>query len=207
MIGRSHCLLHSSPFKGDQHGVYALYRFVPGILSALYWRGCRRRDVRYKTHSRWGVCRHRQARRYTLRVVAVTRCDHAARADDPGHLGQNKWSGQVSYDNGGFATSVVYQQIKYSLNAGDLSVVLPGLTTQSVAERTNGRVTALFCCGDKAPAESSSRPVAAATTMAVPKSGARIIGFPLPFSAEIAGTGGGGQLAGGGLPVPPSAVL
>jgi predicted porin len=52
---------------------------------------------------------------------------------DPGHLGQNKRSGQVSYDNGGFATSVVYQQIKYSLNAGDLSVVLPGLTTQSVA--------------------------------------------------------------------------
>jgi predicted porin len=53
--------------------------------------------------------------------------------NDPGHLGQNKWSGQVSYNNGGFATSVVYQQIKYSLNAGDLGTVLPGLTTQSVA--------------------------------------------------------------------------
>ncbi|MEA3110396.1 MAG: hypothetical protein QOG58_195 [Caballeronia sp.] len=52
--------------------------------------------------------------------------------NDPGHLGQNKWSGQVSYNNGGFATSVVYQQIKYSLNAGDLGTVLPGLTTQSV---------------------------------------------------------------------------
>lgn len=52
--------------------------------------------------------------------------------NEPGHLGQNKWSGQVSYNNGGFATSVVYQQIKYSLNAGDLGTVLPGLTTQSV---------------------------------------------------------------------------
>jgi predicted porin len=52
--------------------------------------------------------------------------------NDPGHLGQNKWSGQVSYNNGGFATSVVYQQIKFSLNAGDLGTVLPGLTTQSV---------------------------------------------------------------------------
>ncbi|WP_233836659.1 porin [Paraburkholderia sp. ZP32-5] len=52
--------------------------------------------------------------------------------NEPGHLGQNKWSGQVSYSNGGFATSVVYQQIKYSLNAGDLDTVLPGLTTQSV---------------------------------------------------------------------------
>jgi len=52
--------------------------------------------------------------------------------NDPGHLGQNKWSGQVSYNNGDFATSVVYQQIKYSLNAGDLGTVLPGLTTQSV---------------------------------------------------------------------------
>ncbi|KLU24920.1 hypothetical protein EOS_17635 [Caballeronia mineralivorans PML1(12)] len=52
--------------------------------------------------------------------------------NDPGHLGQNKWSGQVSYNNSGFATSVVYQQIKYSLNAGDLGTVLPGLTTQSV---------------------------------------------------------------------------
>ncbi|MFM0720855.1 porin [Paraburkholderia strydomiana] len=52
--------------------------------------------------------------------------------NDPGHLGQNKWTGQVSYNNGGFATSVVYQQIKYSLNAGDLGTVLPGLTTQSV---------------------------------------------------------------------------
>lgn len=51
---------------------------------------------------------------------------------EPGHLGQNKWSGQISYDNGGFATSVVYQQIKYSLDAGDLDTVLPGLTTQSV---------------------------------------------------------------------------
>ncbi|WP_408412608.1 porin [Paraburkholderia strydomiana] len=46
--------------------------------------------------------------------------------------GQNKWSGQVSYNNGGFATSVVYQQIKYSLNAGDLGTLIPGLTTQSV---------------------------------------------------------------------------
>ncbi|NKJ51202.1 hypothetical protein CIC12_31685 [Burkholderia sp. SG-MS1] len=53
--------------------------------------------------------------------------------NDPGHLGQNKWTGQVSYNNGGFATSVVYQQIKYSLNAGDLGTVLPGLKTQSVA--------------------------------------------------------------------------
>jgi predicted porin len=53
--------------------------------------------------------------------------------NDPGHLGQNKWTGQVSYNNGGFAMSVVYQQIKYSLNAGDLGTVLPGLTTQSVA--------------------------------------------------------------------------
>jgi predicted porin len=52
--------------------------------------------------------------------------------NEPGHLGQNKWSGQVSYNNGGFATSVVYQQIKYSLNAGDLGTVLKGLTTQSV---------------------------------------------------------------------------
>jgi len=52
--------------------------------------------------------------------------------NEPGHLGQNKWSGQVSYSHGGFATSVVYQQIKYSLNAGDLDTVLPGLTTQSV---------------------------------------------------------------------------
>lgn len=52
--------------------------------------------------------------------------------NDPGHLGQNKWSGEVSYNNGGFATAVVYQRIKYSLNAGDLNTVLPGLTTQSV---------------------------------------------------------------------------
>jgi predicted porin len=52
--------------------------------------------------------------------------------NDPGHLGQNKWSGQISYNRGAFATSVVYQQIKYSLNAGDLDTVLPGLTTQSV---------------------------------------------------------------------------
>ncbi|BBU30756.1 porin [Burkholderia sp. THE68] len=52
--------------------------------------------------------------------------------NDPGHLGQNKWTGQVSYSNGGFATSVVYQQIKFSLNAGDLDTVLPGLKTQSV---------------------------------------------------------------------------
>ncbi|CAB3747993.1 porin [Paraburkholderia solisilvae] len=52
--------------------------------------------------------------------------------NEAGHLGQNKWSGQVSYNNGGFATSVVYQQIKFSLNAGDLGTVLPGLTTQSV---------------------------------------------------------------------------
>lgn len=52
--------------------------------------------------------------------------------NEPGHLGQNTWAGQVSYSNGGFATSVVYQQIKYSLNAGDLGTVLPGLTTQSV---------------------------------------------------------------------------
>ncbi|NIE82298.1 porin [Burkholderia sp. Cy-647] len=50
----------------------------------------------------------------------------------PGHLGQNKWSGQLAYNNGGFATSLVYQRIKYSLNAGDLGTVLPGLTTQSV---------------------------------------------------------------------------
>ncbi|WP_152766755.1 porin [Paraburkholderia franconis] len=50
----------------------------------------------------------------------------------PGHLGQNKWIGQISYNTGGFATSVVYQKIKYSLNAGDLGTVLPGLTTQSV---------------------------------------------------------------------------
>ncbi|HEY4298971.1 MAG TPA: porin [Paraburkholderia sp.] len=53
--------------------------------------------------------------------------------NDPGHLGQNKWTGQVSYNNGGFAASAVYQQIKYSLNAGDLDTVLPGLTMQSVA--------------------------------------------------------------------------
>ena len=51
---------------------------------------------------------------------------------DPGRLGQNKWSGQVAYNNGGFATSAVYQQIKYSLNAGDLGTLIPGLTTQSV---------------------------------------------------------------------------
>jgi predicted porin len=49
-----------------------------------------------------------------------------------GHPGQNKWTGQVSYSSGGFATSVVYQQIKFSLNAGDLNTVLPGLKTQSV---------------------------------------------------------------------------
>lgn len=52
--------------------------------------------------------------------------------NDPGHLGQNKWTTQVSYNNGGFAGSVVYQQIKFSLTAGDLDTVLPGLTTQSV---------------------------------------------------------------------------
>ncbi|MFP3600498.1 porin [Paraburkholderia sp. SIMBA_053] len=52
--------------------------------------------------------------------------------NEAGHPGQNKWSGQVSYNNGGFATSVVYQQIKYSLNAGDLGTLIPGLTTQSV---------------------------------------------------------------------------
>lgn len=52
--------------------------------------------------------------------------------NDPGHLGQNKWTTQVAYSNGGFATSLVYQQIKFSLTAGDLDTVLPGLTTQSV---------------------------------------------------------------------------
>ncbi|WP_246795223.1 porin [Burkholderia perseverans] len=52
--------------------------------------------------------------------------------NEPGHLGQNKWTGQVAYSHGGFAASAVYQQIKYSLNAGDLDTVLPGLTTQSV---------------------------------------------------------------------------
>ena len=52
--------------------------------------------------------------------------------NDPGHLGQNKWTTQASYNNGGFAASVVYQQIKFSLTAGDLDTVLAGLTTQSV---------------------------------------------------------------------------
>lgn len=50
-----------------------------------------------------------------------------------GHPGQNKWTAQVSYNRGGFAASAVYQRIKFSLDAGDLGTVLPGLTTQSVA--------------------------------------------------------------------------
>jgi predicted porin len=54
--------------------------------------------------------------------------------NDPGHLGQNKWTGQISYNNAGFAASVVYQQIKYNITAGDLAstATLPGLSTQSV---------------------------------------------------------------------------
>ena len=79
------------------------------------------------------------------------------------------------------------------------------LTMQSVADRTSGRVAALLCCGDKAPVESFSGPVATTTANAVPKSGARIMGYPLPFSAQIAGTSAGGQPD--RLPVPGGAVL
>jgi predicted porin len=53
--------------------------------------------------------------------------------NDAGHLGQNKWTGQVSYNQGGFAVSAVYQQIKFSVVAEDLGTSLAGLTTQSVA--------------------------------------------------------------------------
>lgn len=53
--------------------------------------------------------------------------------NEAGHIGQNKWTGQVSYNQGGFAISAVYQQIKFSVNAGDLATVIPGLTTQGVA--------------------------------------------------------------------------
>lgn len=53
--------------------------------------------------------------------------------NDPGHLGQNKWSGQLSFNQGSFAASAVWQQIKFNVTAGDLGTSLPGLTTQSVA--------------------------------------------------------------------------
>ncbi|WP_309491347.1 porin [Trinickia mobilis] len=53
--------------------------------------------------------------------------------NEAGHLGQNKWSGQVSYNHGSFAASAVWQQIKFSITPGDLATSLPGLTTQSVA--------------------------------------------------------------------------
>jgi len=52
---------------------------------------------------------------------------------DTGHLGQNKWSGQLAYNQGPLSASAVWQQIKFNINPGDLSTVLPGLTTQSVA--------------------------------------------------------------------------
>jgi len=53
--------------------------------------------------------------------------------NEAGHLGQNKWSGQISYNQGSFAASAVWQQIKFSVTPGDLATSLPGLTTQSVA--------------------------------------------------------------------------
>jgi len=53
--------------------------------------------------------------------------------NDAGHPGQNKWTGQLAYNRGSFAASAVYQQIKFSVNPGDLTTNLPGLTTQSVA--------------------------------------------------------------------------
>ncbi|MFM0736389.1 porin [Paraburkholderia xenovorans] len=52
--------------------------------------------------------------------------------NEAGHLGQNKWSGQLSYNMGGFAASAVWQQVKFSITPGDLGTSLPGLTTQSV---------------------------------------------------------------------------
>ena len=59
----------------------------------------------------------------------------------------------------------------------------------SVAERTSGSVTALFCCADRfaAPLASLSGSVATATTRAVPKSGARIMVCPSPGLARLTG--------------------
>jgi predicted porin len=53
--------------------------------------------------------------------------------DDAGHMGENKWSGQLSYSSGGLAATVVWQQIKFDITPGDLDTVIAGLSTQAAA--------------------------------------------------------------------------
>src|SRR5579863_8373154 len=61
----------------------------------------------------------------------------------------------------------------------------------AVAERSSGAVAAFFCCAERFTALllASSGSVATATTNAVPKSGARIIGSPSPVRASHSGGG------------------
>jgi predicted porin len=51
-----------------------------------------------------------------------------------GHVGQNKWAGQVTYKRGPFAANAVYQQIKFNSTPGDFGATVPGLTTQSATQ-------------------------------------------------------------------------
>jgi predicted porin len=71
----------------------------------------------------------------TPKINGLTAKAMYAFGNEAGHPGQNKWTGQLIYDQGGFSVSAVYQQIKFNINAGDLSTstAVQGLSTQSVA--------------------------------------------------------------------------
>lgn len=66
-------------------------------------------------------------------VSGITGDAMYAFGNDAGHPGENKWSGQLSYERGPFSATAVYQQIKYNQTVGDLASIIPGLTTQSAA--------------------------------------------------------------------------
>jgi predicted porin len=51
-----------------------------------------------------------------------------------GHLGEDKWSLQLNYNEGNLMAAALYQQIKYNTTPGDLGTLTPGLTNQSTAE-------------------------------------------------------------------------
>src|SRR5580658_3444897 len=62
-------------------------------------------------------------------------------------------------------------------------------TMHSVAERMSGSVAAIFSCAERRVswAEGSKGPVATGTTHAMPKSGAKIMVYPLSFLVSHSG--------------------